>query len=231
VGELAKATPDDLVILTFSGHGYTERNGAFYLLPSDADSDRDIPPTSLPSFVSSEELSEWLRDVDAGQMAMIIDACHSAASVDIPGFKPGPMGDRGLGQLAYDKGMRILAASQADDIALEIENLHHGLLTYALVQEGLRPGKDGKIPADLAGHGQVTLEDWLKYGEQRTPSLYEDIREGKIKVVAYETSPDNEARSRDPKPNPAFLNQVLQHAQTPSLFDFHKENLQVVLLH
>ena len=50
---------------------------------------------------------------------MIVDACHSAASVDEAGFKPGPMGSRGLGQLAYDKGMRILAASQADDVALE----------------------------------------------------------------------------------------------------------------
>jgi WD40 repeat protein len=164
--ELAQATPDDVVILSFSGHGHTEKNGAFYLLPSDADPDVEIPPTSLPSFISSEELSEWLRNVDAGQMAMIIDACHSAASVDVPGFKPGPMGDRGLGQLAYDKGMRILAASQADDIALEIESLHQGLLTYAL-REGLMAGKDGKLPA--ASEGEVTLQSWLKVSARASP--------------------------------------------------------------
>ena len=69
------------MILSFSGHGYTEKDGAFYLLPSDANPDEKIPPTSVPSFISSEELSEWLRNVDAGQMAMIIDACHSAESV------------------------------------------------------------------------------------------------------------------------------------------------------
>jgi hypothetical protein len=216
--ELAQATPDDVVILSFSGHGYTEKNGAFYLLPSDADPDEKIPPTSLPSFISSEELSEWLRDVDAGQMAMIIDACHSAASVAVTGFKPGPMGDRGLGQLAYDKGMRILAASQADDIALEIQNLHQGLLTYALVQDGLKPGKDGKLAA-AGDNGQVTLEAWLKYGEQRVPALYEDAKAGKIHII-----------SRDPHPNPNFLSQTLQHAQTPSLFDFHKKIGDVLLL-
>ena len=57
--------------------------------------------------------------VDAGELAMVVDACHSAAAVQQPGFKPGPLGGRGLGQLAYDKGMRVLAASQADDVAVE----------------------------------------------------------------------------------------------------------------
>jgi hypothetical protein len=216
--KLAKATPDDLVILTFSGHGHAERNGAFYLLPSDSGKEDAISPASLKKFISSEELSEWLREVDAGQMAMIIDACHSAASVETPGFKPGPMGDRGLGQLAYDKGMRILAASQADDVALEIHDLHQGLLTFALVWEGLKPGEGGKLKADLNGDGVVTLEEWLKYGEQRTPSLYEDAKVGKVKMV-----------SRDSTVNPAFLDAVIKHAQTPSLFDFHKQTEIVVL--
>jgi hypothetical protein len=31
---LRKATPDDLVILGFSGHGYADKQGRFYLLPS-----------------------------------------------------------------------------------------------------------------------------------------------------------------------------------------------------
>jgi hypothetical protein len=48
--------------------------------------------------VSSDDLSRWLRDVDAGDLVMVVDACHSAASVEGSGFKPGPMGSRGLGQ-------------------------------------------------------------------------------------------------------------------------------------
>ena len=71
----------------------------------------------LQKTISSDELSLWLRDIDAGEMMMIVDACHSAAAVQGAGFKPGPMGSRGLGQLSYDKGMRILTATQADKTA------------------------------------------------------------------------------------------------------------------
>ncbi|MEO1379475.1 MAG: caspase family protein, partial [Pseudomonadota bacterium] len=79
VDSLVEATPDDLVILTFSGHGYTEQ-GRFYILPSDSGTG-GITKAVLPKLISSEELTEWLRNVDAGEMVMIVDACHSAAGV------------------------------------------------------------------------------------------------------------------------------------------------------
>src|SRR5262249_36855766 len=79
--KLKKASPDDLVILAFSGHGYTDPQARFYLLPSDSGTDSTITDASLQGFISSDELSQWLKDVDAGQMVMLIDACHSAASV------------------------------------------------------------------------------------------------------------------------------------------------------
>ena len=169
----------------------------------------------LAKFISSEELSVWLRGVDAGEMALVIDSCHSAASVEAGGFKPGPMGDRGLGQLAYDKGMRILAATQADDVALESERLGQGLLSYALVRDGL--GKARR--ADLDGDGRVMLQEWLEYGEKRVPDLYEEVKSGKLRLAGRDTAAD-----------PAFLTQVVRNAQTPSLFDFHRRADSVVLV-
>ena len=53
------------------------------------------------------------------------------------GFKPGPMGIRALGQLSYDKGMRISTASQADNVALESSLIRQGLLTYAFIHDKL----------------------------------------------------------------------------------------------
>jgi uncharacterized caspase-like protein len=213
VDKLAKSTPDDLVILTFSGHGHTEQ-GRFYLLPSDSGKDR-ITDAVLPKLISSEELTDWLRDVDAGALVMIIDACHSAAGVPA-GFKPGPMGDRGLGQLAYDKGMRILAATQADDAALESDKLGQGLLTYALVEEGLKAGENGKPEADRDDDGAVTMTEWLGYAEGRVPGLYEEIRAGTLKL-------------KEGNIDPNLIEDTILHAQTPALFDFAQVRNEIVL--
>lgn len=213
VDRIAKATPDDLVILAFSGHGHTKQ-GRFFLMPSDSGGDL----SNLDKLISSEELTAWLREVDAGEMVMIIDACHSAGGVP-PGFKPGPMGDRGLGQLAYDKGIRILAATQADDVALESGDLGQGLLTYALVREGLTMGPTGNrnYGADGDSNGSVTMKEWLTYAESRVPGLYQDVLAGKVPTT------------KDSKPNPELLEDTARHAQTPALFDFGRGTTDVVL--
>ncbi|MGE0007683.1 MAG: caspase family protein [Parvibaculaceae bacterium] len=209
VDTLVKATPDDMVVLAFSGHGHT-RQGRFYILPSD--SGKNL--TNLGKLISSEELAAWLRDVDAGEMVMIVDACHSAAGVP-EGFKPGPMGDRGLGQLAYDKGMRILAATQASDVALESGALGQGLLTYAL-KEGLS-SMDGKVLADADDNG-VTLKEWLTYAERRVPGLYQDVLAGKIR------------KTKDSSPDLDLIEDVTRYAQTPVLFDFARGQDQTIVL-
>jgi WD40 repeat protein len=174
-GRLAAATPDDLVVLFASAHGFTDTRGAYYIFPQDIGKPRGlgrvVTPDLLDACVSSGELSAWLRDVDAGQFALIVDCCHAASTVEQPGFKPGPMGSRGLGQLAYDKAMRVLAASQADDVALEalVKGEGHGLLTYALVREGLMENGEarGGVPRTLGG--------LLRYAEGRVPKLYAEV--------------------------------------------------------
>jgi uncharacterized caspase-like protein len=76
------------------------------------------------------------------------------------------MNSRGLAQLAYDKGMSILTASQAYQAALESQQLGHGYLTYALVAEGLSAAADRR-PAD----GRVTADEWFTYAVDRVPAL------------------------------------------------------------
>jgi len=184
---LRPATPDDLVFVFTSTHGYTKPgSGVYYLFPQDigpppqGGARQDVSDRLLAHCVSSGELSAWLRAVDAGHLALVVDACHAAATIDQPGFKPGPMGSRGLGQLAYDKGMRVLAASAADDVALEIDAVRHGLLTYALVREGLEQEKGLRGRIALEGT-KLTLGGWFSYAEQRVPGLYQEIRKGKVR--------------------------------------------------
>jgi WD40 repeat protein len=158
--ELRRVRPEDLVLLSFSSHGVMDANGEFYLLPYDLgmDSAGRVTPELLKRSISSQELSLWLAPVDAEQLMMVVDACHSAAAVEAEGFKPGPMGNPGLGQLSYDKGMPILVASQASESA---GALRYSLLTQALAQEGIE-------------EKQLGLTEALRYAEQRVPKLSEE---------------------------------------------------------
>lgn len=146
VRDFGPATPDDIVIISWSGHGQitqqfdpAARSGveSFALVPSDLRSSNRFAEIDPASLITAGELADWLRPLDAGDVAFIIDACHSSASLTANGFKPGPMGDRTLGQLAFDKGIRILAATQADNVAREEASLGLGLLTATLIDAGL----------------------------------------------------------------------------------------------
>lgn len=177
--ELQSATPDDLVILYIASHGYVDPAGKFYVIPSDIGPPLGVSEESLDRClknseqstncengrrllqhsISSDELTQWIEAIDAGQMALILDSCHSGA-VTGPGFKPGPMGDRSFGQLSYDKGMLVLAATQAQQLdtgTLELGN--RSLLTFALTQQ--------KIPLQ-----SLDLRKWLGDAEKEVPNLY-----------------------------------------------------------
>jgi hypothetical protein len=177
----------------------------------------EIAPESLVNFISSDELSEWVRDIDAGELVLVVDTCHSAGAVDEPGFKPGPMGSRGMGQLAYDKGMRILAASQANDVAFEVAKLRHGLLTYALISEGLE-----KSGADKDGDGRVTLDEWLAYGAERVPALYADVKAGRVREI----------QAKDIRITAVLAGASVKRSafQQPQLFDFRRKRREVLIV-
>jgi hypothetical protein len=221
--QLAAATPDDAVFVLFSGHGHAGPRGAFYLLGADTGPGvgKTVDDALLRRSISSDELSTWIKPVDAGAITMVIDACHSAAAVEAEGFKPGPMGSRGLGQLAYDKGIRILTASQADDVALESDRLQHGLLTHALINEGLDAGRADHLPRDQ----RIELTEWLAFGVLRVPQLYREIKTGAVRVDAAA------GRGASRVPTTALAAQLSKRsdAQQPALFDFVSRRTSLTL--
>ena len=123
------------------------------------------------------------------------------------------MGAPGLGQLAYSKGMQILAASQGDALANEDAKLQHGLLTYALLVEGLAETKADRQPKD----GRVSLREWLRYPEQRVPGLDREARMGTVKVNQRFSG-----RGFGFKVGKAPIKHPKLVIQEPQLFDFRK---------
>jgi WD40 repeat protein len=224
--KLRQAGPEDLVLISFSSHGFADDRGNFYFVPYDTGlvTELGITDELMERCISSEELSLWLRDVDAGETVMIADACHSAATIEAEGFKPGPMGSRGLGQLAYDKGMRILTSTQADDVALESKLIKQGLLTYALTHDGIEAEQADFKPKDKV----ITLSEWLEYGVARVPSLYEEVKTGELQT--FGRAADERALVVISTKQGARSLARKTSIQQPSLFDFSKKKRDVTLM-
>lgn len=152
VEALSKALPDDLVFLYIASHGYADPAGNFYVIPFDTGSNHVVTEASLNKClmdpdpmseceseknfieraISTEDLTVWWRGVDAGQIVMILDSCHSGSIVPDNNFKPGPWGDRNFARLAYNKGLMLLAASQKVAMSVSRNNIKGTLLSNAM---------------------------------------------------------------------------------------------------
>jgi uncharacterized caspase-like protein len=167
------AQPEDAVFIYYAGHG-TASGPRFYVIPHDLgytgtrnDLDEAAVKAVLEHSVSDLELDQAFEGIDAGEIVLVIDACRSGQALQADDPRQGPMNSKGLAQLAYEKGMYILTASQGYQAALEASSYGHGLLTYALVEEGLKSSKADDEPKD----GQITLREWLDYASQEVPQL------------------------------------------------------------
>jgi WD40 repeat protein/uncharacterized caspase-like protein len=172
--------PEDAIVFHFSGHGTARCNSGasgtrncdrFYLLPHDgfpvglASTAANYQETMFASSISDEDLERAFEPIDAGNLLMIIDACNSGQALEAEEKRRGPMNSRGLAQLAYEKGMMILTASQSQQAALETSKLGHGLLTYSLV-EGLKSAdKTDNVIIDRT---------WFNYASALVPRLQLD---------------------------------------------------------
>ncbi len=173
LASLTPAEPEDAVVLYFAGHGAAQGD-RYYLIPHDIgyDGRRDAVDAQgvrsiVSHAVSDEDLQAALERVVAGNILLVIDACNSGQALESEEKRRGPMNSRGLAQLAYEKGMLVLTASQSYQEALEARDLGHGLLTYALVDEGLKTAAADGAPKD----GRVVDREWLDFAVRRVPEL------------------------------------------------------------
>ena len=205
LAKIKQIEPEDALIIYFAGHGLANKD-RFYLIPHDG-----IPTSFTGSVnadaaeqkrlltqgqsvmnqsgleqlfkqsISDIELEELLETVNAGKLMMVIDACNSGQALEAEEKRRGPMNSRGLAQLAYEKGMNILTASQSFQAALEATTLNHGLLTYALL-EGMAKG-------DKDSDKSIIDREWLDYGVTNVPLLQIKARGKRQLTQSKETTP------------------------------------------
>ncbi len=178
--KIKPAQPEDAVVVYFSGHGVAAHNH-FYLIPHDMGYkgarkalDQNALEKLLVHGVSDDELETALQPLDANQLLLVIDACYSGQAIESTEKRHGPMNTKGLAQLAYEKGIYVLTASQNMEVAFEAEAFKHSYLAHALIQEGLEAGL-----ADENGDGSIFLEEWFNYASSRVPQLRKQILKSK----------------------------------------------------
>jgi hypothetical protein len=121
--------------------------------------EKGISDEMLSTVFIGDEESPGLQ---AENIALIIDACHSGETLESEEWRVGPMNSRSFAQLAWEKGMEIITASQHDQYAKELKSLSHGILTWCLL-EGFE-----KAPSD---DGYLYVKSWLDFAAREVPRI------------------------------------------------------------
>ena len=185
----ADKTPDDLLLLYFTGHGVRDDQGQLYFAVNDTLHNR-LRATAVPAaFVTGEmDRSRSRRQV------LILDCCHSGSFAQ--GSKA--MTGESVGTKAAFEGTGygrvVLTATDATQYAWEGDQIvgeaQNSVFTLYLLQ-GLRTGE-----ADTDGDGTITLDELYDYVYEKvvaatprqTPGKWSYRQQGEI-VVANNPRP------------------------------------------
>jgi len=146
----------------YAGHGSMVDN-SFYFIPSDNVSLYQ-PEKLAAESIRDETMQEKFRNISALKQLVILDACQSGGSTEVLARR-GAMEEKAMAQLSRSSGVHVLAAAGSQQYASEVENLGHGLFTYAILQ-ALEGGADG-APRD----GNVTVYELKAYINDQVPEL------------------------------------------------------------
>ena len=205
-GELSKlrrSAPSDTVFFYFAGHG-GGFGGDYRLIASDG----IMSSNATKGTVSSTEIRDALEPLQADRAVIILDACESGQALDQVDSRAGPLAGKSLAQLAYDKAMFVISASQSQQSALELQRLGHGVFSHVLFNLGFTGA------ADANADGFTTIGEWFAYAQSETPKEAQkaiDERQRNGGVAPATKAEGNKSRSY-------FADQSLNRAQTPRVF-------------
>lgn len=163
-----KAGKEDMVIVYLAGHGATEKDDSSldgdgvekYILPHNAD-----PSDLYASAMPMGEISRIFQRISSEKLIFLTDTCYSGASggrtILISGNRAN-VSSAFLDRLSQGKGRMIIAASEANQVSAEKDELKHGVFTYYMLE-----GLGGK--ADFDGDGVITLDEIYLYVSTKVP--------------------------------------------------------------
>jgi uncharacterized caspase-like protein len=153
LGLLRKAQPNDTIIMFVAGHGITEGLNYNFLTTEAAFSDKVLRYSTIVPWANFQIAIEAAK----GRRILFLDTCHSGNSYN-----------QRLTNDAYQANIVVYAAARWDQQALELNDLGHGLFTYAVV-EGMNGAAKNKA-------GEIRTESLRDYVRARVVEMARKMR-------------------------------------------------------
>jgi len=152
-----QTTQKDVAMIFYAGHGTSDNNGIFYIVPVKGNS-KKLRSTCL----NFQELKQTVKNI-AGKVVVFIDACHSG---DVMGGRRGLLDINALvNELSNTQnGAVTFTSSTGKEYSLEKSEWQHGAFTKALLE-----AFSGK--AAIPGKNKITINSLDVYVSERVKEL------------------------------------------------------------
>lgn len=176
------AKPEDIVVIYLSGHGvnYEGIGSDYYFLSMEAQSaNLNDPVVRSHVAISSNELTDLIKQIPARSTALILDTCASGRLIENLTGERHVSSDqiRALERMKDRSGFLILAGCAADRVSFEDSRYSQGLLTYSLLM--------GMTTAEVLKDGQfVEVGQLFQFAAETVPRLATDIGGSQRPIVA-----------------------------------------------
>ncbi len=154
---LQNTQPEDVVVVYVAGHG-ENANGSWDFLPTEFGRTMTLAAVAGEG-VSSQMFEDGILKMGAERVLLLIDACKSgtlgrAFSADAD--------RKNLQLVSRSAGIHVLAATDKDQLAVELEELGHGAFTYTVLQ-----GLAGRASPDSV----IRARSVLSYAADNVPVI------------------------------------------------------------
>ena len=160
----AAATPKDVFIFYYAGHGVLNEKKEFFLVPHDVTQLYGQDEALAQKGLSANQLQQFSKDIKAQKQLFMLDACQSAGALDQIVAARGAAEEKAIAQLARATGTHWLTASGSEQFASEFSQLGHGTFTYVLLE-----ALSGK--ADKGGDKKITVKELDAYLQEQVPEV------------------------------------------------------------
>lgn len=167
-GIAAAAKPEDVFVLYIAGHGATG-GSLYHFFPYESKFEGDTVDNLVKKHgIPNDVLSDWTSEIPALKRVFIYDTCQSGAAITQSSMER----RKALASFLKMTGGHMIAAAGGNEVAMELPNVGHSAITYALLA-GLGEAKNGILKQYNAvdGDGIIRTRDWIKFACEYVPML------------------------------------------------------------